>query len=400
MRDRLKNGANGAAPGSRVRVMFLMPSMTLAGPQRQLLYLAKGLDRTRFEPMLAMFGDSKPENSYDYSGAFERVVRLNIPSERNFVLRRIPWLLLGSLRLLRILRTERPEVVHAFLPVPNVMGALVARLAGVPVFIAGRRSLSKLQRRNSRVLTWLDRLPAKFADVVLANCAAVARDAETADGVAASEIRTIPNGVDVGIFCRGRDYALLHSLGFCEENVIFGMVANFFTCKRHQDFIEAARRIHSECPRTRFLIVGVDHGSLSRVRQQIRSSGMEMVIQIIPGTKTPQACYRAMDVYICSSESEGMSNSVAEAMGAGLPVIATTTGGNTELIRHGENGFLVGIGRPEEIARLGCRLVQDEALRESVGARARADVAARFPVAAMVKAHEDLYAELLLRSRR
>lgn len=380
---------------SPVRVMFLAPSMTLAGPQRQLLYLAKGLDRARFEPVLAILGDGQPENSYDYRGVFSRVFKLNIPSEGNFALGRIPWLALGALRLLRILREERPEIVHAFLPVPSVMGALVSKLAGVPVFIVGRRSLSALPRRGSRILTWIDRFPFKLADAILANCAAIAKETAEVDGVAADEIHTIPNGVDLETFSSGRDSALRQELGFHDDDVVFGIVANFFACKGHGDFIEAARLIHRECANSRFLIVGVDHGTLPQVRQQICANGLADVIRIVPGTRMPQAYYRAMDAYICSSQSEGMSNSVAEAMCSGLPVIATIAGGNPELIKHGETGFLAAVGEPEEMACLGRRLCTDHVLRESIGARARASIEVRFPAVAMVRAHEKLYAELL-----
>jgi glycosyltransferase involved in cell wall biosynthesis len=393
--DRAKGPGCGANQNTRASILFLAPSMTLAGPQRQLLYLAKGLDRAKFKPMLVLFDDAKPEHSYDYTGIFERVFRLAIPSDGNFVLGRIPWLVLGSLRLLHILRRERPDVVHAFLPVPSVMGALVSRLVGVPAFIVGRRSLSALPRRGSRILTWIDRFPSNLADAILANCEAVAKDAEQGDGVAARRIYTIPNGVDVETFSHGRDHALRRFLGYGEGEVVFGMIANFLGCKRHADFVEAARQIHSQRSNSRFLLVGVDHGTLPQIRQQILSSGMENVIQIVAGTKTPQRYYRAMDVYICSSESEGMSNSVAEAMGSGLAVIATNVGGNSELIRNGETGFLTGIGHPEEIAGLACRLQADPLLRESIGMKARLDVSARFPMTAMVNVHEALYAELL-----
>jgi len=384
-----------AAQAPRVRVLFLAPNMIFGGPPRQLLYLVQGLDRAKFEPTLVLFGDGSSEGSYEYSGVFDRVFKLNIPSEGNFALRRIPWLLLGTLRLLRILREVRPDVVHALLPVPSVMGALASRLAGVPVFIVGRLSLAALPRRGSRILTWIDRFPLRFATAVLTNCEAISKEVEIEDGVARNRIHTIYNGVDLNTFRLGRDAALRRTLGFKDGDIVFGIVANFFACKRHNDFIEAARQIHARCSNSRFLMVGVDHGTLSAARQQIREAGLEGVIQIVLGTKIAQRYYQSMDVYVCSSDSEGMPNSVIEAMCSGLPVIATAAGGNPELIKDGVTGFLAEIGKPEEIARLGCQLCGDHALRELIGAQARADVETRFPAAAMVRAHEKLYAELL-----
>lgn len=381
----------------RVRVLYLAPSMIIGGPQRQLLYLAQGLDRSKFEPMLSLLDDGSTD-SFEYQDHFDRVFRLGIPPEGNFVLRRIPWLALGTLRLLRILREVKPDVVHAFLPVPSVMGALVSKLAGVPVFIVGRRSMSGLPRRNSRILTAIDRFPLKFADAVVTNCEAIAKETEVVDSVPPGAIYTIPNGVDLNTFGSCAGLPTRRALGFEDKDVVFGIVANFFGCKRHSDFIAAAQQIHSQCADSRFLMVGVDHGTMTAVRQQVREAGLEGIVRIVPGTKDSAAYYRAMDVYVCCSAFEGMSNSVTEAMCSGLPVIATATGGNPEIVKHGETGFLTAIGKPGEIAQLGCRLYGDRNLRESIGLRAREDVQARFPATAMVKAHEELYLSLLGRT--
>jgi len=378
----------------RVRVMYLAPSMILGGPQRQLLYLARGLDRSKFEPILALLDDGSGD-SFEYEGLFDQVFRLGIPPEGNFVLRRIPRLLLGTLRLLRILREVRVDVLHAFLPVPSVMGALVSKLAGVPVFIVGRRSMSELPRRGSRILTGIDRFPFKFANAVVTNCEAIAKETEVVDGVSAAEIHTIHNGVDQKTFGSGRDFSMRRKLGFRSKDIVFGVVANFFACKRHNDFIEAARQIRSRCSNSRFLMVGVDHGTLPAVRRQVREAGLESVIRIVPGTMNPEAYYNAMDVYVCCSAFEGMSNSVTEAMCSGLPVIATAVGGNPELIKHGETGFLTAIGKPEEIARFGCDLYCDDAARDAIGLRAKQDIQSRFPTTTMVEAHERLYLKLL-----
>jgi glycosyltransferase involved in cell wall biosynthesis len=386
--------ASPAAPRRRVRVAYVIPALARGGAERQLLYLARGLDRSVFDPTVVLF-EAACEGGYECDGLRESLQVLHIPASGNFRARNAPALLFGVVRLARLFRRLRPGVVHAFLPAAAVLGALASRLTGVPVFVTGRRSMAGFHRRGSSLLTWFDRMPLRFSAALIGNCVAIANEAVELDGVSAERAVTIYNCVDTAVFHPQPEPGLREQLGFRQRHVVFGVLANFHPNKRHIDLIAAADRILRIHPSARFLMVGADSGALPLLRSEIEARGIADYFRIVPGTAEPERFYRVMDVYISTSEVEGMSNSILEAMASGLPVIATNVGGNPELVEDQLTGYLVPPCRPDTIAECALRLATGSELRRRLGARALQVVAQRFSPASLVHAHQDLYLRLL-----
>lgn len=382
---------------NRIRVVLIIPSLTRGGAERQMLAFLRGLDRSRFNPTLVLF-ENLERDSYDSLGAADRVLSLDIPAGGNFRLHRAPTLLLAAARLARILRQLRPDILHTFLPAPAMVGCIAARLASVPIFIVGRRSMVGLYRRNSLVLSWIDRLPLLFANAIVGNCKAITAEATAVDGVDPSRAFTVYNGVDTHLFHEGREPSLRHELGFTDKDVIFGVIANFDASKGHIDLIRAAHQLQARAECAKFLMVGADKGQLASLRSEILRLGMERKFVIQPRTSEPERLLRLIDVYVCASVTEGMSNSVLEAMASGKPIIATAVGGNPELVTPVTNGFLVPPRSPEAIAVCIENLCRDADLRAAMGLNGRRIATQRFSTAAMVRASEDLYLNLVSRA--
>lgn len=395
MRRRRSSPISTASAQERIRVVFIIPTMIRGGAERQLLLLLRGLDRSRFDPTLVLFSNKDQNGWYETSGAVDRVLSLDIPPGGNFRAQNVPTLALGVMRLARILRDIRPHIVHAFLSAPAVIGSLACRLTGVPAFIVGRRAMAGWHRRGSAILTWFDRLPLRFAAGLVGNCKAIAEEAVVLDGLTPERAFTIYNGVDLNVFHTGRDEALRRDLRFARDDVVFGVVANFHHVKRHTDFVRAAEEIRKSAQHAKFLMVGTDQGTLADLRTEIHERSLDPCFAVVTGTTEPERYYRAMDVYVCSSALEGMSNSIMEAMASALPVIATVVGGNSELVTSGETGFLVSPYAPPEIASRALSLITQNDLRVRMGDRALRTVEERFSVAAMVRAHEELYSSVM-----
>ncbi len=377
----------------RIRVLYLIPSLTRGGAERQLFELLRGLDRSLFERTLVVFDDSP--DGYDTRSAVDRVLHLGVAAGVNSRLRRVPVMLLAAARLTAILRREKPHVFHTFLPVPAVLGCIATRLTSVPVFIVGRRSIVARHRYGSSILRWIDRFPPRRANALVGNCAAIAEEAVSLDGIARDRAFTIYNGVDSTLFHPGQELSLRRSLGFNDSDLVFGTMANFHPCKRHTDFIHAAKLMSSEVLKPKFLMVGRDQGTLQSIKCEVARLGLERQCVIVAGTTEPEKFYRAMDVYVSASEVEGLSNSILEAMASARPVIATRVGGNPELVVEGETGFLVPRYTPLAIARGMSLFAENDELRTRFGVNARRIVQERFSLAAMVHAHQDLYCQLL-----
>jgi glycosyltransferase involved in cell wall biosynthesis len=131
------------------------------------------------------------------------------------------------------------------------------------------------------------------------------------------------------------------------------------------------------------------------VRRKIAESGLAGAFHIVEGSLDAAPIYQAMNIYLCTSESEGFGNAVLEAMASGVPVVATRVGGLVEALTDGVEGLLTPARSPAAAAAAVERLLRDEALALGFGVAARQRAVARHSVQAMVRAHEAFYQRVL-----
>jgi glycosyltransferase involved in cell wall biosynthesis len=381
----------------KIKVCYLIGTLSTGGAEGQVVELIRRLDRGRFEPSLVL----------ETGGGTDRVkglvpdIKILRPNAKlnRAVLKRAYHAQLALRRLCSHLSQNRPDILHAFLPGSVIHASSARALRKVPLMIASRRSLVDCYRPNSRLAAIADMIATRAADFVLGNSEAIIQEVVHLDGVPESRTQVIYNGVDTERFSPLKMPGLHGEFGWSEENIVFGMVANFIPYKRHLDFVRAAAVIHDAVPRARFLLVGEDRGQMPAVQKAIEEAGLAPYTRILPGTKTPELAFAAMDVYICTSETEGFSNVVLEAMATGLPVIATDVGGNREAVAEGMNGVLVPAHAPELIARAALELATNpDRLRQfALSSRSRAEEL--FSLQNMVHAHEDIYTQLMSQKR-
>jgi len=379
-----------------VKVTYVIGSLATGGAETQLLELLRRLDPARWETSLVVFNGLHIDRAPD---AVSQVFSLGISGNGNSRSYRKAFKAARAVtRLTEYLIRIRPDVVHALLPQSCILAVPAVRLARVPVLIGNRLSLVGCYR-NGDLLASFDRLATRLCDYMLGNCLAVTEELLRIDGVPAGRAATIYYGVDTARFKPG-DRRLRQVYGWNDDDVVFGIVANFIPYKRHIDFVRAAALISAEAPHARFVMAGEDRGILAAIRREIAQAGLESRFVIIPGTREPEKLYPAMDAYICTSETEGFSNVLLEAAASGLPVIATRVGGNPEIVFPGQNGFLVPVAKPDEVAQAALTLVDDPILRRRMGSRSRELVEQQFSLETMVRQHEQLYERALESHRR
>jgi glycosyltransferase involved in cell wall biosynthesis len=260
---------------------------------------------------------------------------------------------------------------------------------------AGVHCEPEVVSRKTRWLTVAERLAMKRARFMLANSRTLEHEIRLLDSFPSERLGTIYNGVDTERFRPGLPSDFRARFGWSNEHFVIGMIANFRPCKRHVDFCHAAAALHKRLPHTRYLLAGDDRGSLSEVRSRIRQLELEHVVRIISGNSHPEQIYPAIDLHLCTSETEGFSNVLLEAMACAIPLIATAVGGNVEAVEHGRQGILVPLGNPEALVNAAEMLIVNRDLRRRMGEAGRTRVVEKFSLQAMINAHERLYSSLL-----
>jgi len=383
---------------STLRITYVLGSLLDAGTERQVLELLRHLDRSRFQPSLILMEDANVEQSH---GLIEHCFVIGVPqrgSSRWFF--RSASMAKAVMRAQEHMKHLRSDIVHAFLPGPCILGGLAARMARIPLIIGSRRSLPSQYRAGRRSAGWADTAAFNLAHFNLGNSNAVTREMIRVAGCPASKCGTLRNGVDLQRFRPDLPSALRQQLGWTQHEVVFGHVANFRPGKRHSDFVEMAAALAQRHPQVRFILAGADYGAKPSILRQIDACGLGAKIKVLDARPSPEEIFAALDVYVCTSEAEGFSNVILEAMACAKPVIATDVGGNPEAVRHDQSGFLVPVGDVPAFAQRAETLIAGAHLRKTMGMNGRRLAETEFSLAAMVKAHQEIYCDLFERRIR
>lgn len=369
-----------------IGVALFAPLLTTGGTQRHLQQVLRWLDGGRFRAsVFTLRPGGEVEAALGAAGV--EVHSLNVGNRLS-----APRAWLAMVRAAAALRRERVRVVHGYQWRPALVGAIVGRLARVPVVLAGKRSLTgddPVARRAWRMI-------GRRVDTIVANAAALRAEAE-ADGVQA-RWEIIPSGVDVETFRpqRGASEAKAR-LGLDAACPVVGTVGRLEPRKGHDLLLRAMQEIASGARGRRPHLVLVGDGplrpSLERTAAALDLGGRVTFTGMLEDVRPALA---AMDVFVLPSQAEGMSNALLEAMAAGRPVVATDVGGTREVCDGHETGVLVPADDAAALARAVLHLLADPERAARLGAAARHAVEARFGASAMVRRLELLYAERLV----
>jgi L-malate glycosyltransferase len=297
------------------------------------------------------------------------------------------------LRLARLLRRGRFQILHAHDLWSNLVGMSAAILARVPVRITSQRDLSHDAWYGTYRRRMLRFLQAR-SSVVLTNAAAIREGLITRDRIPAEKVRVIYNGVDLGRLQqagRNREALFPNSSG----NKLVVLVGNMNSgVKGHAILISAAREVVQKFPRTQFVLVG-DGPMRQDFETQAASAGLQQNFLFLGRRGDVPEILASCDHAVLPSLAEGLPNAVLEYLAAGLPVVATALGGNLEVIQDGVTGLLVPPQDPAALATALERLLGDDAFAKRLGAAGREHVTANFSFERLVAEVDKLYTSQL-----
>jgi glycosyltransferase involved in cell wall biosynthesis len=298
-------------------------------------------------------------------------------------------------RLARAIKQLKPDVVHAHDPHGVAMAALALSMStqlAKPPLIASRRVDFHL--RGSSLSRW------KYRQVDCFVCASEAiREMLIADGVPPARAVTVHEGIDIGRAEAAPPAKLHEEFWLPHQAPLVGNVAALVPHKGQRHLIEAAALVVRQVPDARFIIAG--EGELRpALERQIKDHRLEKHVLLLGFRPDVLSLHKAVDVFVMSSVTEGLGTSLLDAMACGKPVVATRTGGIPEVVVDGQTGLLVPPRDHQAMAQAIVSLLNDELLRQRMGAAGLARARKRFSAERMVQETLRVYQRVALHPHR
>lgn len=364
----------------RIRVLHVVHGLPRGGLENGVVNLLNGLPTAQIEQGLCCL---------DRRGELAERIRRPWPI---WVLQRRRHDPRTPLRLARLIRRFDPDIIHCRNWNSWPDGVLAHRLAGrrgalVWSFhgFADGDQLPRLRRIGSRAL-------ALATDRLLAVCDDSAERFAARTGIPAKRFAVVSNGVDCERFRPRDDRATLRAeLGIEPAGTLILSVASLIPIKDHGTLLAAVARL-APAERRQVGVLFLGEGSeRSRLQHQVRDLGLADMVRMPGGSDRVPDHLAAADICVLPSRLEGMSNAILEAMASALPVIATRTGGNPELVDHDRTGLLCRPGDAVDLRDALARLLAEPALCRAMGRAGRERALARFSLPAMLRRYADFY---------
>ena len=365
------------------RVLHLIDSWGAGGAETVYADLAAGLDPSRFHSIAAV---PRPTGWLHDELVRRGIEPLILPSGGAFDLRHLG-------RLIRLIRRERVDLVQAHTFGTTVYASAAGLTCRVPV--AGTfHGFVDLARDDARRGLKLRALAAGARRVVCVS-ESLRRAVVEEFRLRSDQVSVIFNGVDTTRFRPGRNRALRRELGVADDELLVGAVGNVRRPKGYEVLLDAAAILARDGVRCRIIVAGIARGSLfAELEARHAALGLGEMVRFIGFRDDVDDLYRALDVYLLTSHSEGFSLSTVQALATALPVVATRCGGPEEIVTDGVDGVLTAVGSAGEIAAAIGALAADPARRAQLAGAARAAAESRFSTASMLGEYERLYGEL------
>jgi glycosyltransferase involved in cell wall biosynthesis len=377
--------------GDKITVLFPITDLELHGAQHQLLELVKGLDKERFSPVVL---------TLTAGGPMEQAYKAVPESSLINLERRGKLDLVYLFKIINLLRKMKVDVIQPFLTPATFYSLLPAFLCRTPVKIATERNSLKIKEHGGfgyQCYLKIEDILTRFADWAVSNSLA-GGDCLIQRGVNPRRIKVINNGINLSsLTCDERALDdVRKKLNLPAGGKVVGMIARMFPIKRHDIFLRAAAIINHEIPSTKFALLG-DGPLRNTIEHQSEELNLTSRVIFFGEQQDIVPYVSSFDIVALSSDSEGLSLSLCEAMALGKPIVATDAGGNRELVEDGKTGFIVPLGDFEGLAKAIIHLLRDPDMAQAMGQRAREKITTQFSTHNMVCQYQSLYEETLRR---
>jgi glycosyltransferase involved in cell wall biosynthesis len=359
--------------------MHLITELDIGGAQKALARLLAHLDKQRFAPVVACLYNGDKIVAHEIRAQGISVTDLGMTAK---------WRWDALWRLYRLLRRERPTILHTWLFHANLPGRILGRLAGVPIIICSERTMAMESAWRYRANRWTIGL----VDRVTAVSASVRDFCVSHIGLPADKLVVIPNGVELPEGPPASSEATRIELGLPPDGLVIGAVTRLDPVKGVDFLIRALVQVDEV-----ILVIVGDGTERAALKVLADDLGVASRIHWAGHRCDVPNLLPAFDLFVQPSLHEGMPNTVLEAMAAGLPVVATAVGGTPDVVVDGVTGFLTAPYDPGGLAEAITNLLHKPDLRRRMGQAGKEHVEQYFGIKETVRQVETLYETLLHR---
>ena len=363
-------------------------NLSFAGSQRQIVTLAKHLNKVKFNVFVCtLTKDIQLKSELDENNIILKVIKKKFKYDFSIIF-----------RIIRLLKLYNIHVIYSFLFISNIIGRIAGRLAQTPVIISSERS-SNYKRKGHEI--FFEKITQGLYDLIIANSQNGKNFLIKEKRIQPIKIRVIYNGIDLDRFkikCNGNK--IKSEFGIPQYAKVIGLIARYKPAKNHRMFFRLAKEIIDKYPDVYFCCIG----DASLKYQNYYNELLEFLDKLEINERIILAGKRfdipdiinMMDISVLTSSWEGLSNTLIESMAAGVPVVVTDVSDNSLILKNGINGFVVPINDVDTMSQKIDILLNNEKLRIEIGNRNRKRVETLFSVDKMVKNTENIFKELLM----
>ena len=364
------------------RILQIIPTLDRSGAEKQMTLLARGLPRDEFDVHVCALTRGGP--------LVADLRRAEIPTtvigKRWKLSPRAYW------QLRRLVARLHPDLIHTWLFAANSYGRAAGIACGARCLVAGERCVDPWKGWTELTI---DRYLGRRTGRIVAVSPGV-RDFYARHGLPAEKIEVIPNGVEPATPSPATRQQVLAELDLPDTCRLVGVIGRLWPQKRLKDAIWAADLLKVIRDDVHLLIIG-DGPHRDRLRKFRDQVLIRDKVHFLGRRDDVPRLLPHLDLLWSTSAYEGQSNSIMEAMAAGVPVVATDIPGTRDLVVHGQTGYLVPVGKPGRavITKHTNRVLNDPELARRLGEAARRRMLSKFSVETMVARYAQLYRELL-----
>ncbi len=368
----------------RIKVMQVTHDLAIGGLQQVVVSLCRSIDQAKYEVSVLCLRDLGPLS--------EEIESLNI-NVRLLPQKKGKTDYLSFFKVAKIIKEEKPHILHTHNTQPLIDGTLGALLSGWrPKIIHTDHAREFPDKKRYMIAEWL---VSHFVYKIVGVSDKTTENLHVYEKIPWKKLVTIQNGIDQRRFEQTIDRNMKKKeLGIPEGSPVIGVISRIEKVKGISYLLQAMPDIVKEFPTLKLLIVG-DGSERENLQLECRQLGIQENVVFTGIRNDVHQILQVLDIFVLPSISEGLPMGLLEAMAAECPVVASNVGGIPGVVGYEENALLVHPGQPKELASTVIFLLKDEQKRKNMASQLKEIFVSRYSATHMTKKYTELYVKAL-----